>query len=226
MLNLWWLFLFCPIAYLFGNMNFSIILSKYVLKSDIRKIGSGNPGASNILRNFGFRWGLLTLILENIKCAIPTVMGMLVFGGLHYHWTFFGAVSSPAGQIGMFACGLSAIIGNIFPVFLKFHGGKGVATTVGMFLIANPLLTVLMVLLGILIAHIGGYAIISSFTMATTLLIFECFVKSPPTPAIVLIFIGYALLFYTHRKNIIRLLSGRENRVTVFKKKSSNPPVQ
>ena len=221
MLSLWWLFLFCPIAYLVGNLNFSIIITKYILRKDIRKLGSGNAGASNVLRNFGFKWAITVLILEMIKATSATVMGMFVFGGVGYDFSFTGAITNAHGLIGMYACGISAIVGSIFPVTMKFKGGKGVSTTVGMFFVVNPVVTVAMIIAGIFIAHFS-YAIISSFTFLAVLITWEVAVR--PVPPSVKIMLGclVLLIIYTHRKNWYRLFTGKENRAPVFKKKQKS----
>ena len=112
-------------AYLIGNISFAILLSKKK-NQDITKMGSGNPGTMNMLRNFGFKTGILTLALDALKGAAPALAGYLLFG-----------------DHGLYIAGLAVILGHIYPVFRKFKGGKGVACTLGVFLVANPILTLI-----------------------------------------------------------------------------------
>jgi glycerol-3-phosphate acyltransferase PlsY len=107
-------------SYFIGNISFAIIISKKK-NGDITKVGSGNPGTMNMLRTYGFKLGFLTLVLDTLKGAIPSLIGLLIFG-----------------KVGLYTAGLSAILGHIFPVVRKFKGGKGIACTLGVFLVADP----------------------------------------------------------------------------------------
>ena len=121
-------------GYFLGNISGAKIISK-LRKDDITKHGSGNPGSMNMLRTFGFKWGLVTLLFDAIKGAIPSLVGFYVFGG---------DINSHQSYIGLYVGGLSAVIGHCFPVLFKFKGGKGVACMLGMFAVAEPYWAIIM----------------------------------------------------------------------------------
>lgn len=114
-------------SYFVGNINFALIISK-LKKSDVRKLGSGNPGTLNMSRNFGLKIGLLTLFLDMLKGAIPTLVGYFAFYGV---FVGEGTPQFYLPDLAKFACGFAAVLGHIYPVFLKFRGGKGIASTIG-----------------------------------------------------------------------------------------------
>ena len=116
-------------SYLIGNISFARIIGRFK-KVDITKQGSGNPGTMNMIRNQGVVLGILTLMLDMIKGAVPATVGYFLFGG---------ASDVPQSMIGVYAAGLSVVVGHIYPVFYKFKGGKGVACVLGVFAVANPL---------------------------------------------------------------------------------------
>jgi len=229
-MSFYWLFLFCFVAYFIGNINFSIIISKNILKNSIRSSGSGNPGATNMLRKFGFKWGIIVLILDMVKGIIPALMGFLVFklttdtaaantalGGL-------GAIGR--GRIALYACGLAAVVGHCFPVIYKFKGGKGVATTVGVFAVANPALAFIALAAGMLYGGFFHYASQSSFIFITAATLWEGFmgwewtnIGATANPTVyILLMIFYGLILFTHRHNIWKLLTGQENCALLFGK--------
>ena len=109
---------FIGISYLAGSVNNAIIICR-LLGYDIRSLGSGNPGAMNMVRSVGLWWGALTLLMDALKGALPALAG----------WYFLGTpLSFEGSRIGACLCGLAVIIGHIFPVYYKFKGGKGVAS--------------------------------------------------------------------------------------------------
>lgn len=207
----WWKFVCLIIgSYLIGNIFFARIISKFK-KFDINKKGSGNPGTMNMLRNFGFSIGLLTLVLDMLKGVVPALVGFYLFGG------------SAAGQtayIGLFTGGLSALIGNIFPIFYGFKGGKGAAIVYGMYCVAQPILGIIIFVGGLLYFLVFEYASLFSFIMITCFTIYEAYalgiISGHGNIVIsVLLFVIYCLVFYAHRQNIFRLLVGKENRVSL-----------
>lgn len=191
-------------SYLFANINFAKIISK-CKKRDITKEGSGNPGTLNMLRTFGFFWAILNMTLEILKGVIPSLIGYLLYG-----------------DIGLYLCGVSAVVGHIFPVVFKFKGGKGVACTCGMFFVANwlaALITVVVCFTFVTITSIGSVGTLGFVLIMT---IVEAFCLSP-TNWVCYILLGFnlALVFFVHRKNIARLLKGQENPTNIkgaFKK--------
>ena len=124
LLDFWWQLLLGAIAvYLICNTNFAIIISKNIKDKDIRTVGSGNPGTTNMIRAFGFKWGALTFLLDAAKGAISVAAGLIIFNAISGN----EVVVRFAGYL----YAMCAILGHVFPVCLKFKGGKGFATTIG-----------------------------------------------------------------------------------------------
>ena len=225
-MSYWWLIAFCFGSYLVGNINFSVIISKVVLKNDIRTKGSGNPGASNMLRNFGFKWGLIILILDMLKGALPAVIGWAAYGS-GYNFNPLEPVTTGSGQIAMYACGFWAVIGHCFPfwtcqiidgkrIWAPFHGGKGVSTIVGIFVVTNPAIGFGGLFLGLFLGYFLEYPSVSSIVFVTLAVLWECFVRSPGVTVSIMLIIFYFFAWYTHRANIYRLLCGNEKRAKLF----------
>ena len=192
-------------CYLIGNIYFARIIGK-VKKFDITKDGSGNPGTMNMLRNKGFGYGMLTLVLDMLKGVVGAMSGFLLFGG---DW------SNVQSIIGMYVGGLSVLVGNIYPVFYKFKGGKGAAVVYGMFFFTNWLLGLIVFVIGFIYLLIFDYAVIVSFLMVTAFTIVQglMYVKFKSIVISLLLFAIFFLMWFAHRKNIYRLLLGKENRV-------------
>ena len=152
--QVWWQFLlFIICSYLIGNINFAVIIS-LIKKQDIRKQGSGNPGTLNMSRTFGLGIGVLTLLLDILKGAIPTLVAMLV-----YDKYCFEGTDLSVGMVIKVACGFFAVLGHVFPVFMKFKGGKGIATTIGVFAVCSPKIALIsgaIAIVWILVTEIGA----------------------------------------------------------------------
>ena len=210
----WWKFLVLIVgSYLIGNIFFARIISK-AKKFDISKQGSGNPGTMNMLRNLGFAVGFLTLVLDMLKGVIPAVVGFYLFGGPY---------AGVNAYIGLFTGGLSALVGNIFPVFYNFKGGKGAAVVYGMFCAASPLVGLIVFACGFLYLLVFDYASLLSFTMITAFTIYEAYSLGLLTGKgnivlSILLFAIFCLVWFAHRKNIVRLLVGKENKVNLREK--------
>ena len=218
---LWWQFLLLIIfSYLMGNINFAIIISK-LKKQDIRTMGSGNPGTLNMSRNFGLKIGLLTLILDMLKGAIPTFLGFIL-----YQNCLFDGTAIPVHTFSKVMCGFFAVVGHIFPVFMKFKGGKGIATTIGVFFVCSPLVGLISGILAIVFILLTEIGAMGSFIATTPgaftacYLIFKVFMQSGvfETKQIVLTLVANLfvigiifLTWFAHRQNIKRLLMGEEH---------------
>ncbi len=219
-LDIWWqLALLVAGSYLVGNINFALIISK-LKKSDIRTHGSGNPGTMNMLRNFGLKLGLLTLVLDVLKGLLPTAAGYYLFRGVISETGFHWAVLT------QYIAGLSTVVGHIFPVFLKFKGGKGIASTIGIFMFVQPLITVAVFLLILLYIYRFEFGSIGSMILVTimsvgelTLYYIEYYGNFYPELMLLfaLIFTLCFLCYYAHRSNIKRLILGMENRTPLRK---------
>ena len=138
------------VSYFIGNISWARILSKKN-NGDITKSGSGNPGSMNMLRTYGAKLGVMTLVLDTIKGVIPALGGMLLFKytGLNQN-------------VGLYVAGLSAVLGHMFPAIYKFKGGKGVATSMGVFMVANPLWLLIAFVVGFVYVWLFDYGSVAS----------------------------------------------------------------
>ena len=195
-------------GYLLGNFSSAKFLSK-LKKDDITKHGSGNPGTMNMLRTFGLKAGILTLILDALKGAIPSMVGFLIFGG----------ATGSLAYIALFAGGLSAVVGHVFPVFYKFKGGKGVACIFGMFMVAEPIWSLVAFAVCLIYLLIFKYGVLASFIFITTLTIIEGNRFRGNLYICLILFATFFLIWFMHRQNFFRLLIGKENKANLFKRK-------
>ena len=202
------------VGYLLGNFSSAKFLSR-IRKDDITKHGSGNPGTMNMLRTFGFKWGLLTLLLDALKGAIPSIFGYLLLGGN----------ATELAYLGLFVGGFSAIVGHIFPVFYKFKGGKGVACIVGMFAVAEPLWSLAVFVVCFVYLFFFKYGVLASFIFITSLTIMEGYKFNTNLPICLILFGTFCLIWFMHRQNFFRLLIGKENKVNLFKKRKGSERV-
>lgn len=205
----YWLIPLLVVSYFFGNVNFSVIISNRVLKKDIRGFHSNNPGAMNMVRNFGVKWGLLILGLDMFKGAIPALVGWLLLGDSFSHQ-----------HVALYACGLAAVIGHCFPIIYRFKGGKGISTAMGVFLIANPVASAIVFVCCAAYLAVFEYGAVMSLLFMTIMIIIQALQTIPHKDLTVclLLFVYYFLMWYTHRTNINRLLLGRENQTKLLKK--------
>ena len=200
--------IFVVIAYLLGSIPFGYLFVKYVFTSgeDVREIGSGGIGATNVTRRAGVKGGLLTYFFDVAK-GVVAVMLMRLVANDDYFW------------IG--AAAIFAIVGHIFPVFLGFRGGKGVATGVGVYLALAPYSVLTTLILWIAIVYFSRYVSLGSIIATAavpiwTLLFYGLLQPGPHIKALVIVAIaGCALIVATHHENIRRLMNGTENKVGV-----------
>ncbi|MBI3652851.1 MAG: glycerol-3-phosphate 1-O-acyltransferase PlsY [Acidobacteria bacterium] len=199
-------FIFVLIAYLLGAIPFGYLLVKFVFTEgeDIREVGSGGIGATNVTRRAGKRAGILTYIFDVAK-GVAAVLVMRVVANDDYLWIGAAAVA--------------AIIGHIFPVFLKFRGGKGVAVGVGVYLAIAPLSVLSTLVLWGLIVYFSRYVSLGSILATAavplwTLLYYGWLTPHPHLLALVTVgVVGCALIVAKHRENIVRLMHGTENKI-------------
>ena len=190
------LILVISISYLMGSIPFGLILTKIFLKKDIRKVGSGNIGATNVLRAGNKAIGYLTLILDVIKAVIPVLYIKIKFPELIY-------ISS-----------LSVFIGHVFPVWLKFKGGKGVATYVGILFSINYILGIVFAFSWLIIFFISKYSSLGSILSSITIPIFIFFNSSYENEYFFIII--FVLILYTHRENVKRLINKEESKTKIY----------
>jgi glycerol-3-phosphate acyltransferase PlsY len=188
-------------GYLLGSIPFGLILGKIFGKADVRAEGSGNIGATNVARVAGTFAGVLTLALDAAKGAAAVLLAA--------HFT-----NDSAGW--MVAAGLAALVGHCFPVWLKFHGGKGVATAAGLFLALCPWALASSLSLFIIVVIVSRYVSLGSIAAAASMPLFVYLLWAPQhAPPLVVDFGAFAaaiLVIYKHDANIQRLVEGREPR--------------
>lgn len=190
------------ISYLIGSLPTAYLIGRFK-GIDLHQYGSGNIGATNAWRVLGKTSGIATLVIDIAKGLIAVKLIPLLF-------------SATGDNIHRFYCGLGAILGHNFPIYLKFRGGKGVATTVGVLLGVTPELLGVLVIFWLIVAVGSGYVSLGSITAALSLPIFAFFMKYPPE-TIWFSAILALLVVIQHRANLKRLLAGEEKRF--FRKK-------
>ena len=197
----------CIATYLVGAINFAIIFAKKAGK-DILNSGSGNPGTMNVLRVAGKKWGALTFLCDALKGLAFTLIARFFFCGE----TFALAL----------VIGLIAIVGHVFPIYTHFRGGKGVATSIGVFMAIMPIPTSIVLALLILWLFFGKYGFIGSLVAITSLSIISCIINRGSMTCIIISIVITLLVWWTHRSNIARLVKGNENTLQLAKK-DKNP---
>lgn len=185
-------------AYLIGSVPFALLLARRWGASDLRRIGSGNLGAANVLRASGVKAGVLVAILDILKGALSVALAERLSGN----------AAAPA------AAGLAAIVGHIYPVWLKFHGGKGVATACGVFSVLTPL--AVPPALAIFLATVWASKYISLGSVAASVALPPlAYAAAAPTPAVMAACGAAVLIVFRHRTNLWRLRAGTERRLGV-----------
>lgn len=211
--------LFAVLAYLLGSIPFGLVLTRMAGYGDIRKIGSGNIGATNVLRTGNKPLALLTLLLDGGK-------GALAVGLAFWVMTLIGDCSTrgycPSGcgpciaggisPYALYAAGLFSILGHCFPVWLKFNGGKGVATTLGMFLALAPLTGLAACLTWLLMAALFRISSLAALMAMLSTPVSALVIYHEPKLALMSAFVA-ALVWYRHKANIQRLLKGEEPKI-------------
>lgn len=191
-------------AYLVGSLSFAVIVSKVMGLPDPHSYGSGNPGATNVLRSGSKKAAILTLLLDAVKGWLPVVA---------VAWSGMGGGSGAT----LAAVGLAAFLGHLYPVFFKFKGGKGVATAAGVLLGISGWLGLAVLLTWVAVAAVFRYsslaALVASLAAPAYYLVLEPWI-GPPNGFVALAVIAMsALLIWRHRQNIQRLLKGQESRL-------------
>jgi len=197
------------IGYLFGCFQTSYFISKMVSQKDIREIGSGNAGASNVTSELGWKYGILTGFADVLKAYIPTQIVLYIFPGAY----------QPLDLIGL--AGTGAVLGHIYPFFLDFRGGKGVACYIGMLLAIDWQIGIAIIIGLILLTIITDYVAVGSIFLYIIIPILAYYSKYSDVVvgcAVVLLVVG----MIKHWINVQRILSGSETGLrSVFKKHSS-----
>ena len=187
-------------GYLIGSLSFAVIISRLMGLSDPRSYGSGNPGATNVLRSGNKAAAILTLVFDALKGYVP-VLAVLVWGPR------YGLEEGTAALVG-----LAAFLGHLWPVFFRFEGGKGVATAAGVIFALNPLLGVATLATWAIIAWFSRYSSLAAIVSAAFAPIYQLLIWEAGPTALALIIMGL-LLVWRHQANIKKLLAGTESRL-------------
>ena len=184
------------ISYLMGSIPFGFLLTKIFLKEDIREIGSGNIGATNALRTGSKLIGYSTLILDILKAIIPILIIKIKFPEF------------------IFVSSLTVFLGHVFPIWLKFKGGKGVATYVGILFCINYTLGFLFIIIWAIVFLISKFSSLSSLIATLTIPIYHYFIINNGNYYFFIIL--FILIFFTHKENIKRLKNNTESRTKIY----------
>ena len=184
------------LSYLFGSIPFGLLLTKFFLKKDIREIGSGNIGATNALRSGNKLIGYLTLILDITKAVLPVLFVKINYPELVYLSAF------------------CSFLGHVFPIWLRFKGGKGVATYLGILFVINLSYGIIFITIWIFIFILSKYSSLSSILATSSIPIFLLISKN--FSEVIFFIIMFVLIFYTHRENIKRLKNKEEKETKIY----------
>ncbi len=190
------LFIIGIISYLMGSIPFGLILTKIFLKKDIREIGSGNIGATNALRTGNKLIGYSTLILDVLKAVIPVLYVKINFPDAVYISALF------------------AFIGHVFPVWLKFKGGKGVATYVGILFSLNIIFGLVFGICWLITFFISKYSSLASLIGSLSIPVYILILEDLEN--VFFYVIMFILIFFTHRENIKRLKNKEETKTKIY----------
>ena len=190
------LFIISFVSYLIGSIPFGFLLTKIFLNKDIRNIGSGNIGATNALRTGNKKIGFSTLILDILKAAITIIF-------VKFNYSEFIFISS-----------LCVFLGHVFPIWLKFEGGKGVATYVGILFSINLTYGLIFIIIWLIVFFIFKYSSLSSVIASLSIPLYLFIFLNSLNLFFFLIML--ILIFFTHRENIKRLINKEESKTKIY----------
>jgi glycerol-3-phosphate acyltransferase PlsY len=195
------------LAYAMGSVSFAVLISRVMKLPDPREYGSGNPGATNVLRSGNRTAAILTLLADALKGFIPVLLARLLGAPLNWH----------DESNGIIACvGLAAFIGHLWPIFFRFKGGKGVATAVGVLLAFNPILGLACIATWLIVAFFFRYSSLAAIISAIFAPFYQTLIWGPGPETLVLIVMS-GLLIWRHGSNINKLIKGTESRIGAAK---------
>jgi glycerol-3-phosphate acyltransferase PlsY len=187
-------------AYLVGSLSFAVIVSRFMGLADPRSYGSGNPGATNVLRSGNKAAALLTLAFDALKGYLPVMAALWARGPLGWGEATVGLV------------GLAAFVGHLWPVFFRFQGGKGVATAAGVLMALNPLLGAATLLTWLIVAFFTRYSSLAAIVAAAFAPFFQLLMWGA-SPMVLPIAVMSLLLVWRHEGNIRKLMAGTESKL-------------
>lgn len=199
-----WQYFYWVVAYLSGGISFAYMVSQWIHNVDLRRHGSGNLGATNVLRVIGKSWGFTVLILDALKGALPVYLALMRWQHSNHYAVIF--------------TGIFAILGHIFSPYLKFRGGKGVATSLGVFAVLVPYPVGVGLVIFLLTVLSTGYVALGSMFAAITVPAIAFFFYGWETNELLLsiLFAVGALILYTHRSNMVHIWQGEERKIFHF----------
>ena len=199
------------IAYLIGSIPFGYLIVRATAGDDVRQTGSGGTGATNVTRRAGKAAGAITLILDALKGVLAVVVARLITNSETTDWIIAAAA-------------IAVLLGHIFPVWLKFRGGKGVATGIGVFLALAPSAVLCAAVIFVAVVWLTKFVSLGSIVAAATIPLFvwlqSVFVEpvADLRPLLTAAIAGALLIVFAHRGNIARLWNGTESRITDLKR--------
>ena len=200
------------VAYLLGSISFSVIVSKKLAGFDVREKGSGNAGATNVLRSFGTKGAILTLLGDALKGVVAILFAILV-----------GAIAKNSDKALLVQiAGILVVIGHTFPIFFEFKGGKGVATALGVLLMTNWKIGLICLVFALVLMALTRMVSMGSVGAAILFPVLTLFIHSNYTVSDGSSYFIYSIILavivaFNHRSNIQRILNGTENKLS-FKK--------
>ena len=194
---------FCILAYLIGSIPTGYIIVKLKTGQDIRQVGSGSTGATNVKRVLGKKWFFIVMLLDALKGALPVLISKYFLSA--------GMLLDPYGIYAV-ACAVFVIVGHSKPVFLGFKGGKSVASGVGTILALSPLAGLIIALICGAVTYISRYVSLGSI-VALVLSPFIMYFLNAPAAYVAYCALAAVYIVYLHRENIKRLIDGNENKV-------------
>ncbi|MBI2851241.1 MAG: glycerol-3-phosphate acyltransferase [Chloroflexi bacterium] len=213
------------VGYLLGSIPFGLLIARQFAKVDIRTVGSGKIGSTNVLRTAGKKAAALSLFLDGMKGAIAVLLAALIFGRNYLVVGDFGLGLLVAQCLG----GLAAIAGHNWSIFLKFKGGRGVATFFGSLAALSPVVALFggqVFAIGVGLTRFASLGSIAGAVGTYTILIPLTLLDGFPVEYLVFSLIGTIVIIYMHRDNISRLLAGKERRVGEKVLSSEASPIQ
>ena len=224
----YWFLLMAVVCYLLGCVNFAMIIARTKHK-DAHKIGSGNPGTMNMSREFGLKVGLVNFLLDVSKGGIPALISYFVFRDY-----VFAGTDVVVSDVTRYVCGVFVIIGHIWPVTMRFQGGKGIASTLGLFWFALgceqgwyaavAFLWLVCVLTFIAVTEwgsMGSLLGVTGFSLWQGIIFYLRYAPELMNVCVIVLFLLLLLLnfltWFAHRKNLVRLFAGEEHRTSVKK---------
>lgn len=225
----WWQFLvMAVVCYFIGCFNFALLISKFK-KRDITKIGSGNPGTMNMSREFGLKIGVITFLCDAVKGGVPALISFFIYRNYQ-----FAGTDIAVADLTKYFCGLCVIIGHIFPVTMKFKGGKGIASTLGLFWFCLPCdwpwfaLIIFFCLLGIVLfifltewGSLGSLLGVTGFSILQFVVFWNKYNGIPFNAYMVCVCMAILALnlltWCAHHENLFRLFAGEEHHTSIKK---------